>query len=624
MPVRRIYSFTGTRLVLHLWQRLVVALLLMPVQAHAGGSYLWQLPCNQLVEYDEDTGAVPLVRIRNNEQGNSPRTMIAVFSDGRVIWSEHYKDIDKPFRTRWGDPGFNHETDDSNGTYYEAIVPAKEIRWYVQRLKKLGVTANPGKDPDIMASPLRIEVCLGDRFARWTSTHPRVEFSGNKFYSSKGRIEISSPEEKARLLSQEPEEYQRFRLVWDTIWDGACALVEKAKAHAVTPIGTKLALGTIEVQPEPALDGFLIPDAATVLEKLEPDAGTAAVLAEADGLAKAQAHAGAQERLEQALPAAVEDQKGLIVAKQGYLALAAKDDEAAIRAFRRIAEQDILSDDDTLCDAVMRLGFLNIRTKNREEALRWFTEVAYGRVPADNAQASEAATRVGTLQRLNGKPDLAIAAFEAVYTNAADPAKVDYARLQVAGLLWEKGKGDYGTVPDEEAKALFARSQEQCRILMERPEATAETRAIAELIFLEDDYFMGQYESAYTRAGAYMEKWGKVKAEGRTGAWNPDRQLSTCHAFRMVSAFQTSRLDEVLSIVAEIEGGRWKDSDPYPNLDIRAYAALYKSYTLEVQGHAEEARAIREKLKAENPQFMEVVGTKHAKFLKRKLEEQPR
>ena len=99
------------------------------------------------------------------------------------------------------------------------------------------------------------------------------------------------------------------------------------------------------------------------------------------------------------------------------------------------------------------------------------------------------------------------------YVYDPDPAKVDHARLQVAGLIWEKGKGNYGTVPDEEAKALFARSQEQCRILMERPEATAETRAIAELIFLEDDYFMGQYESAYTPAGAYMEKWGKVKAE---------------------------------------------------------------------------------------------------------------
>ncbi len=602
---------------------LLVTLFLSPTLSKASCTPP-ELPCEQEVHSDTDGGAVPIVSIRHMDREHWFEPMVIIFADGRVIWSEHYRVFDQPFPTRGLDTALDPALEDPRGVYYEAVLPAKYVRWYLNELKRVGITEDPGQGADKVMSPFAIQVNMGNRFGFWTSSHPLREASSDKLLLTGRLVPISSPEEKARLLSQEPEEYQRFRLVWDTIWDGAYALVEKAKPHAVTPIGTNLARGTIEVQPEPALDGFLIPDAAAVLEKLEPDAGTAAVLAEADGLAKAQAHAGAQERLEQALPAAVEDQKGLIVAKQGYLALAAKDDEAAIRAFRRIAEQDVLSDDYTLCDAVMRLGFLNIRTKNREEALRWFTEVAYGRVPADNAQASEAATRVGTLQRLNGKPDLAIAAFEAVYTNAADPAKVDYARLQVAGLLWEKGKGDYGTVPDEEAKALYARSQEQCRILMERPEATAETRAIAELIFLEDDYFMGQYESAYTRAGAYMEKWGKVKAEGRTGAWNPDRQLSTCHAFRMVSAFQTSRLDEVLSIVAEIEGGRWKDSDPYPNLDIRAYAALYKSYTLEVQGHAEEARAIREKLKAENPQFMEVVGTKHAKLLKRKLEEQPR
>ncbi len=331
----------------------------------------------------------------------------------------------------------------------------------------------------------------------------------------------------------------------------------------------------VEIPPELAI---VIPAAEAELGRTPGLPATKAAIKESFALQKENKFAEAIERLSREMPTAEGVQKGRLVYFSGYRKLAQEDYDGAEAEFHRIARGEVPAAEFGYADARVRLAYIKLRRKDREGAREEFLKIARGTVKADAAIATDAGLRAAAISRLMGKHTDARALWEQVAEQAPKTDDRLYAKLQIAGLLWETGKGDYGKPATKaEANAIFQESMAVCREIIDHPDAIPETRATAELIFLEGYYFQGDFATAGILAKNHVEKWMAWSADNPDSAkkgWNPDRQILTAQTWLCFCQYRTAQYEECIASARLIRSGVWDEGIAYKNFNCFGYSLL--------------------------------------------------
>src|SRR5690606_14196648 len=104
-------------------------------------------------------------------------------------------------------------------------------------------------------------------------------------------------------------------------------------------------------------------------------------------------------------------------------------------------KKKVPADDGLAADAQARVAYLEFGAKRYDEAIKEFLKLASGEMKADAYSATDAGMRIGMILTLQKRGDEAIDVFRQVSEQSPLKDDSDYARLMMAGTLWESGKG---------------------------------------------------------------------------------------------------------------------------------------------------------------------------------------
>lgn len=138
-----------------------------------------------------------------------PQVIMALWKNGRAIWSAD--------RMEGGPP------------YFAAQIPPATVNSLLSQLADQGIFEDTVRD-DICYGPdstfTTLAICDGDKRLSMQSWHELFERNANAVVLSSGVSGLNGRNRK-ELLSREPEEYQRFRSVWNTVRSGLAAAIPK-------------------------------------------------------------------------------------------------------------------------------------------------------------------------------------------------------------------------------------------------------------------------------------------------------------------------------------------------------------------------------------------------------------
>jgi hypothetical protein len=296
----------------------------------------------------------------------------------------------------------------------------------------------------------------------------------------------------------------------------------------------------------------------------------------------------------------------------GYYCIREGDIASAYNYFGSIANKEILAPAEILAESTLRAGYLAIRLEQRSQALGYFGRIATGHVPAEREIKEEATVRFAALLHRAKRGDEAIAA----YTELATHGSLENSRhalLQIAGLLFEKGKGDYGAVSTSEKRQLLEETRNVCQMLFENDENKAETRAIAELMYLETYFYEDDYATCATLAAGFESKWSVYELVPEEDAgWNPSRQICTAQVWELLCNFKLGRYQKTIEICQDINSGRWAEDDPYPAFNAFAYAYVYEAFAHHKLGSSQKAKELLATCEQEYPRWYWTIGRREA------------
>ncbi|MBN1899938.1 hypothetical protein JW926_01275, partial [Candidatus Sumerlaeota bacterium] len=270
--------------------------------------------------------------------------------------------------------------------------------------------------------------------------------------------------------------------------------------------------------------------------------------------------------------------KGYVKSRLGYVNLNSGNDLAAWEAFREIVDGKVSAQDDIKCDALLRSAYLQMRMKNDEKALDEFKKIVSGEFYVDSFTAADAAMRTGALlKRLNRSKD-SMEVFWQIAEKCPFKDDSDFARLQVAGILWEWGMGFYKTTLSlVERKSYYNESIKVCDMIINDPTVRDEIRAITELIHLEDFFFLGEYGKARELGEKYLEKWTprlqdmkKSVVNGKTWSIHncPRRQVLSSQMWMGMIYFNLEQYQDCIEMCHKVNSDMWNASDPYKNFNV--------------------------------------------------------
>lgn len=248
------------------------------------------------------------------------------------------------------------------------------------------------------------------------------------------------------------------------------------------------------------------------------------------------------------------------------------------------------------------MGYLKIKRGDEAAALPEFIALGTGLVKASPEVAAEAGRRAAALLHKTGKYEQALDLYTQLAVEAPTPeAKLD-AQLQLAGILLEIGKGDYGKIENTEVRnSWYQLSMDACREIADTPGVPPETQAIAELMYLEGYYFQKDFATARDLGIAYLEKWEpwlKANPPKSSKEWNAARQIVTAETWLCFCYYRLGQYDECIATAQSIRSGKWKESDPYPVFNSFAFSMIYEAFANEKQGKAEAGAKLRDEVKA--------------------------
>lgn len=304
------------------------------------------------------------------------------------------------------------------------------------------------------------------------------------------------------------------------------------------------------------------------------------------------------------------EEQGFVASRLGYAWIYREtgDPSFAIKHFTDVVEGRYPASPAIRADAKLRLGYLEYSRGANSPAFSHFMELAAGDLPSDSFIATDAAMRAGFIAKKVRAPRTAIEIFGQLADASPLRDDADYARLMVAGILWEMGKGDYDPPtgvygPDAWHPEHFIASNEVCQQLMNDPDVRPEIRVIAELIHFENYIFLEEFETARELGEAFLNRWMPLMESmwqpehvGRTYVLtnNPRRQILTALTFLMICYHNLEEYGLVIELAREIRNGVWKPEDPYRNFSVFAYSMLYEAMALEQKGDFEAGQALKE------------------------------
>lgn len=322
--------------------------------------------------------------------------------------------------------------------------------------------------------------------------------------------------------------------------------------------------------------------------------------------------------------------KGKLTSRLAYLKYYMKDDQDAEKLWKDIINKNIPASEKDICDAKLRIAYLKYKESNYEVAMEHFKDIATGIIPADYESARDAALRVAFLYRKKKDLNKSLDVFNQIIKKSSVPQDIAYAKLQVAGTLWELGKGDEGILKtDEEKNQAFLDSRLLCKELIEDNQINDSTavegsriKIIAELIYIETYWFLKDYEQTVCLAENFLGKWTPVLNNMKEYDFsNPERpirrQVITAQTWLAMAYYRVGRYQDCIEMCKKINSDFWKEDDPYKNFNVFGYAYLYEAKSLEALSKTTEAQKIRELIEKKYPQWYNVTAAyEEAKYSK--------
>jgi hypothetical protein len=264
---------------------------------------------------------------------------------------------------------------------------------------------------------------------------------------------------------------------------------------------------------------------------------------------------------------------------------------------------------------VSRIGYLKDQNKDIDGAYIEWEKLATGEISANALLVTDAASRMAFLQRREKKPFEAMSLFKQIAEKSPLKDDAAYARLQVAGFQWELGKGDYTlSHPAEGRKKFFYQSIDTCNLIIADKDINWSIRCIAELIKLEDYYFLGDYEKALQLGEGFQEKYSEMlgnssNIQGET--WiiynTPKRHVLTGLTWLCFCYYRTGNYIGCIETSKLINNGTWDSTDPYRNFNVFGYARLYEGFSFEKLNNEESANEAFSQCKLEYPKWYDAM-----------------
>lgn len=351
---------------------------------------------------------------------------------------------------------------------------------------------------------------------------------------------------------------------------------------------------------------IVIPLKGGILKDVVIDNNTENTIQNALSKSKIGKYAESIEILTNLYEIANEDLKGRIKNRLGYAYYYMKDYKNAEREWKSVVNRIVPSSEKDICDSKLRLAYLKYAEKNFDTALEYFLDIATGSIKADYDSAKDASLRAAFLfkKRLDLKQSENI--FRQVMNQVTEVNDLLYAKLQVAGILWEMGKGDGGILnTNQEKQDAFLKSRQLCLEIINDINITDKTRvegsyikAIAELIYIETFYFLKNYQQTIDLCNIYISKWSKFLKELEPYNYeDPERpirrQLITAMGWLAISYFNEKYYSECIYLCKEINSQKWDEKDPYKNFNVFGYAYLYEALSYESMGENDKAFLVR-------------------------------
>jgi tetratricopeptide (TPR) repeat protein len=271
-----------------------------------------------------------------------------------------------------------------------------------------------------------------------------------------------------------------------------------------------------------------------------------------------------------------------------------KDYQGAYKEYSKIANGEIPASSIVVGSAKLRLAYIKLHNKDYNGAISSFIELAQGNQPILYSDAYDAAIRAAHCYQHIGDYDNAAKLFKEIAKQPIPEKDASYAQLQLCGVFWEQGKTKKTYT---EKTICFINSQNACQELLNNyPNSSDETRGIAELLYLEDYYFMDDYYKTIELANTWLTKYPKLKM-----------QYITTLGWLAMSYYKTSQYGKCINICQEINNGTWTASDQYKNFNVSGYAYLYEASSYEKMGNSEKATELRAKCFEAYPSWYSIV-----------------
>lgn len=302
-------------------------------------------------------------------------------------------------------------------------------------------------------------------------------------------------------------------------------------------------------------------------------------------------------------------EKPVVDARLGYYALAMKEDDIATAAFTRAKLLASVENWRIKSDSIVRLGYLALRNGDKDKALIEFSKVAVGCVPATAEAVQESRFRTASLLRQHAMFEHAGRMYELLAEEATPEKDKERARVELAGLVFERAKGNYGKVDNDERGKLLQQARELAQRVSGSREAADADKAIADLMHLETFYYEKEHAKVIEEGAAYQAKWSGT---------GPRQQLVTAMTYVLFSAYEAGRYEEAIRTAREIRSN-FAFTDAYPALNSFAYSMLYESFALDATGDAEGAKRLREECRKTHPEWYSQFAEREAKQQGRQL-----
>ena len=277
--------------------------------------------------------------------------------------------------------------------------------------------------------------------------------------------------------------------------------------------------------------------------------------------------------------------------------------EAAEKHWQIVANRIPNASPEQVGYAKLRLAYVKLHNQKKEAACEAFREIALGFVPADTVTAVDAAQRYARMLQTRGELVEAMDLYKQLIAspNVPEKNKIE-AKVELAGVLWEIGKGDFSFATKSEDKSMcMLESRKVCEELIADPNLPEDKRIIAELINLETYYFLNDFAATEKMSIDFLKKWdSKMTDDGKSLKYQ--LQVAAARGWELLSAYRQGKIDRTLEISTKL-AEHPELCKSYNNFPVHAKALHYKALCLEDLGKAGEAAEVRKVLEEKYPSY---------------------